>query len=328
MKILVTGAAGFIGSNLSEYLLSNDHQVVAIDNFNDYYSPKVKEYNIKDFQNNPNFKLYRMDLLNAEELAKVFKTEQSFDAIVHLAAWAGVTASVEIPNVYMRNNIEATVNILELCKKGYCNNILYASTSSVYGDNPTPFEETMNTDKPLSPYPATKKAVEVILYHYARNFNVNVNIFRIFNPNGKRIRPDLAIPKLVKSCLYGTEFPMYWSQEGANETGRDYCYVHHIFEAFDSAISNPYNYEIFNLGNSNPVTLTELVKTVEEVTGKKANIVQKPARKGEMMVTFANIEKAKKMLGYNPNTSLKQIVEIYYEWFQNQDEWYKTLVSV
>jgi UDP-glucuronate 4-epimerase len=328
MKILVTGAAGFIGSNLSEYLLNQGHTVVAIDNFNDYYNPQIKEYNIRDFQNHPDFTLYRLDLLDVENLSKVFKEHTKFDAIIHLAAWAGVTPSIDIPNTYVKNNIEATINLAELCKAGYCNNFLFASTSSVYGDNATPFTEEMSTDFPLAPYPATKKACEVMLYSYSKNFDINVSIFRIFNPNGKRLRPDLALPKLVKSCLYGTEFPLYWSQEMATKTGRDYCYVEHIFEAFMSAVNNPNKYEIFNLGNSNPVTLSELISTVEGVVGKEANIVKMPPRKGEMFVTYANIDKAKKVLGYNPSTSLKQIVEIYYNWFQNQEDWYKKLQSV
>lgn len=328
MNILVTGAAGFIGSNLSEYLLQQGHTVIAIDNFNDYYSPQVKEYNIREFANNPNFKLYKVDLLDSKSLQGIFDENGNFDAIVHLAAWAGVTPSIDLPNVYVKNNIEATINLAELCRAGYCNNLLFASTSSVYGDNPTPFTEDMNTDLPLAPYPATKKACEVMLYSYSKNFNINVSNFRIFNPNGKRLRPDLALPKLVKSCLYGTEFPLYWSDEMSTKTGRDYCYVEHIFEAFMQTINNPNNYEIFNLGNSNPVTLAELISTVESIVGKKANIVKMPPRKGEMFVTYANIEKARKELGYNPTTSLKQIVEIYYNWFQNQEDWYKELKNV
>jgi len=328
MKILVTGAAGFVGSNLCDYLLKNDHQVVAIDNFNDYYDPQVKQYNIKDFAQNPGFRLYKTDLLNTSDLEQIFKTEESFDAIIHLAAWAGVTTSFSIPNVYVRNNIEATINLLELCKQGYCTNFLFASTSSIYGDSPTPFTEDMSTDKPLAPYPATKKACEVLLYTYAKNFGINTVIFRIFNPNGQRMRPDLALPKLIKSCLYGYEFPQYWSSDAAEKTGRDYCYVNHMFDAFMHAVKNPFTYEIFNLGNSHPVTLAQLIETVEEVTQKKANIVKKEARKGEMMITYANIEKAKKLLGYNASTSLKEIVEIYYEWFQNQEDWYKKLANV
>lgn len=325
MKILITGAAGFIGSNLSEYLLNKGFEVVALDNFNNYYNPDVKEYNIKDFKNNSNFHLYRIDLLDQEALEKMFEENKDISAVVHLAAWAGVTTSIDQPVTYARNNVEATVNLLEMCRKYGVNNFLFASTSSIYGDDPTPFEENMTTDYPLAPYPATKKACEVLLYTYSKNFGINTTIFRIFNPNGPRMRPDLALPILIKSCLYGKEFKQYWSDENAAKTGRDYCYVGHMFDAMLEAISKPNKYEIFNLGNSSPVTLAELIQTVEKVTGKKANITKMPPRQGEMFVTFANIDKAKKMLNYNPSTSIEQIVQIYFDWFSKQEDWYKKL---
>jgi UDP-glucuronate 4-epimerase len=328
MKILVTGAAGFIGSNLTGYLLKRNYQVVGIDNFNDYYSPKIKEYNLKDFTENPNFKLYRTDLLQKDALDEIFTSEEKFDAIIHLAAWAGVTNSFEVPDIYVRNNLEATVNLLELCKKGFCQNFIFASTSSIYGNNPTPFTEEMSTDFPLAPYPATKKACEVMIYTYAENFGINSTVFRIFNPNGPRMRPDLALPKLIKSCEFGIEFPQYWSDEDSEKTGRDYCFVEHMFEAMEAVINKPLKYEVFNLGNSSPVTLAELIKTVEKVTGRQVNIKKMPPRKGEMMVTYANIEKANRMIGYNPSTSIQKIVEIYYQWFLTQEDWYKKVTSV
>jgi UDP-glucuronate 4-epimerase len=326
MKILVTGAAGFVGSNLSDYLLARDHTVVGVDNFNEYYSPKIKEYNIRDFREHSNFKLYRNDLLDTDLLDTLFSTEK-IDAVVHLAAWAGVTSSIDDPVTYVRNNEEVTVKLLEACKKHGVKNFLFASTSSIYGDNPTPFTEDMTSDFPLAPYPATKKASEVMIYTYAKNFGINATIFRIFNPNGQRMRPDLALPKLIKSCLYGYEFPMYWTPEDADKSGRDYCYVNHIFDAMVSVLQKPLPYEIFNLGNSTPVTLTQLISTVEKVTGKKVNVKQMPSRKGEMMVTYANIDKAKAMLGYDPSTSIEQIVQIYYEWFLKQEDWYQRVTS-
>lgn len=324
MKIIVTGAAGFIGSNLVEFLLNKGHEVVGIDNFNDFYNPKIKEYNIKDFAKEEKFLLARIDLTDTAALEKVFIEQKDIDAVVHLAALPGVTKSFDTPALYVRHNIEATINLIEMCKKYGPKNFIFASSSSVYGDGITPFIETMATDFPLAPYPATKKSCEILLYSYAKNFGINTTILRIFNPNGPRLRPDLAIPKLVKSCLYKTEF----SKFVGDETGRDYCYVGHILEAIETVAKNPFAYEIFNLGNSSPVTLKELIETVEEVTGKKANVVEKPARKGEMNITFANVSKAEKMLGYKPNTSIKRIVEIYYEWFLKQEDWYKNFNEV
>jgi UDP-glucuronate 4-epimerase len=323
MKILVTGAAGFIGSNVTDYLLNRGYEVVAIDSFTNFYNPKIKEYNIRDFKDHPNFHLYRNDILDNTTVAGLFAKEKPIEAIIHLAASAGVTHSIEHPVEYVRNNIEGTVNLLEACKTYGVKNFLFASTSSVYGDGTTPFVETMSTDGPLAPYPASKKADEVMLYAYAKNFDLNVSIFRIFNPNGPRMRPDLALPKLIRSCLYGTEFPMYWTMEDAKKSGRDYVYVQHIFEAWEAAIAKPQKYEIFNLGNSHPVTLVELLDTVERVTGKKVNVKQMPPRPGEMFMTFANVDKARKVLGYNPATPIEKIVSIYYDWFVKQEDWYQ-----
>lgn len=323
MKLLVTGSAGFIGSNATEYFLNKGYEVVGIDSFTNFYNPKIKEYNIKDFKDNPKFKLYRKDILDNDAMLEIFDQEKPIDAIVHLAASAGVTHSIEHPVEYVRNNIEGTVNLLEACVKHGVKNFLFASTSSVYGEDQTPFIETMSSDGPLAPYPASKKADEVMLFSYAKNNDINVSIFRIFNPNGPRMRPDLALPKLIRSCEYGTEFPMYWSDEDASKSGRDYVYIQHIYEAWEAAIKNPQKYEIFNLGNSNPVTLTELIATVEKVTGKKVNIKRMPPRAGEMFMTFANVDKAKKLLGYNPVTPVEKIVSIYYDWFIKQVAWYQ-----
>ncbi|MFZ5424556.1 MAG: SDR family NAD(P)-dependent oxidoreductase [Patescibacteria group bacterium] len=320
MKVLITGVAGFIGSNLAEYLLNNDYEVVGIDNFNEFYKRKIKDYNIKDFVNNPNFKLYEIDITDEASLENTFKEESGFDAVVHLAAWAGVTLSIEKAVVYVKNNVEGTVKLLDTMVKYDTKNIIFASTSSVYGNNPTPFKENMITDHPFAPYPATKKACEIMLSTYSRNFGVNVSVFRIFNPLGPRVRPDLAMPKLIRSCLYGTEFPQYQDSE---KTGRDYTYVKHLFEAMEYVFQHPFTYEIFNVGNSSPVTLGELVNTVEKVVGKKANIKAMPQRQGEMVQTYADISKAKSMLNYNPSTTIEESVSIYYEWFIAQEDWYK-----
>lgn len=318
MKILVTGAAGFIGSNLCEYLLNKGHEVIGVDNFNEYYPSKIKRYNIKAFSDNTNFKLCEIDLLNNEELANLFESEKP-EGIIHLAAWAGVTRSIKEPVTYVRNNIEASVNLLELSVKHNIKSFVFASTSSIYGDNETPFVEEMNTDHPLAPYPATKKAMEVMLSTYQRNFGLNTTIFRIFNPLGPRQRPDLALSILIRSCIYD-DITFYKYQSG---TGRDYTYVGHMLEAMEYVMLNPFQYEIFNLGNGNPVTIEDMIATVAKVTGKEPRIEEKPERQGEMQLTFANIEKAKKLLNYNPATSIEESIKIYYEWFLAQEDWYK-----
>lgn len=323
MKILVTGAAGFIGSNLCEYLLNRDHTVIGIDNFNDYYSPKVKEYNIQLFADNPNFILYRTDLLDISELSKVFESEKPA-AIVHLAAWAGVTRSLKEPVTYVRNNIEATVNLAELSIKHNIENFIFASTSSIYGDNGTPFIEDMNTDHPLAPYPATKKACEVLLSTYNRNFGLNVTVLRIFNPVGIKIRPDIFLPNVIRSCLYGSECPIYWTEQETKEiTARDYTYIGHMLDGILTILETPLGYEILNFGNSEPVYLADFLNTVEEVVGKSINRKYLGNRKGEMLVTYANVDRAKDLINYSPTTTLKESIKIYYDWFVDQEEWYK-----
>jgi UDP-glucuronate 4-epimerase len=317
--VLVTGCAGFIGSNLCEYLLNKNYKVVGVDNFNDYYSPKIKRYNLKDFEDKSNFYLIEEDLTNYSKIEEILKNVK-FDAIVHLAAYAGVTYSFEKPLLYVKSNIEATTNLLDLCVKYKVNNFIFSSTSSIYGDSPSPFREDMNTDNPLAPYPATKKACEVMCSVYSRNYGLNTTIFRFFNPLDIRIRPDLALTKLIKSALYGEEFPQY---QDLNSTGRDYCYLQNMLEVIEFVINNPFKYEIFNLGNSAPVTLGKLVETVEKVVGKNVNLVRMPERKGEMTLTFADVSKAEKMLNYKSKTSLEFIVEKYYNWFLNQESWYQ-----
>ncbi len=319
MRILVTGAAGYIGSNLCEHLLDNGHDVIGIDNFNNYYSPKVKEYNIREFRNHANFKLYRADILDKEKLKKIFKNER-IKAIIHLAAWAGVTRSIVEPITYVRNNIEGTTNLAELAVSNKIKTFIFASTSSIYGDNSTPFEESMNTDHPLAPYPASKKACELMLYTYSKNFNLPVTILRIFNPLGPRQRPDLALTQLIRSCLYGTEFKQF---QDSNKTGRDYTHMGHLLETIGTLLENTFKYEVFNMGNSKPVSLGEFISTIEKVVGKLANITKGKERQGEMEITFSNNNKARKMLGYNPTTSIEESIRIYYEWFLKQEEWYK-----
>jgi len=182
MKILVTGAAGFIGSNLAKYLLDNNYDVVGIDNFNNFYNPKIKEFNIQSFKKHPKFKLYRVDISDRKAVKKVFEENPDMDAVVHLAAWAGVTYSVENPHIYVKDNVLGTNNLTDFCVEYGTKNFIFASTSSVYGDNPTPFTEDMDTSHSNAPYPATKKASEVMLYTIAKNKGLNVTIFRFFNP--------------------------------------------------------------------------------------------------------------------------------------------------
>jgi len=319
MNILITGVAGFFGSNLAEYFLNKNYNVIGVDNFNDYYSPKVKEYNIKEFKDNENFKLYRIDILNIQDMQKVF-AENKIDVIVHLAAWAGVTYSIDHPDTYIQNNVLGTTILADLAVKNNIKSFVFASTSSVYGTNNVPFTEDMPITDPKSPYPVTKYTGELMLKTYSDNFGLPVTIFRIFNPQGKRMRPDLALSKLIRSCEYGDEFMVY---QDLDSSKRDYCYIGHMMDAIDYVLNNPFKYETFNLGNSNPVSLRDLINAVQEVTQKKVNYKIMPKRKGEMQITFANIDKAKNMIRYNPTTSITDSIKIFYDWYLKQDENYK-----
>lgn len=322
MKIIVTGAAGFIGANMTEFLLAQGYEVIGIDNFNDYYPREIKEFNIANSRNNPNFKLYEVDIVDLNALQAVFD-QNKVDAIVHLAARAGVTPSVKNPHIYATNNYLGTDNMALMAVKYGVKNFIFASTSSVYGNkNKAPFTENMETSFPESPYPASKKSSEVLLYTYQLNHDINVTIFRFFNPLGKYQRPDTAMPKLIKAAIFGYEFPLF--QDPKQQTARDYTDVIEMCKAIEAAIKNPFKYEIFNLGNSNPETLQTLLSTVEEVTGRKINTVEE-MRPGQMEITYANIDKARDLLGYKPSLSLRDIIVMYYEWFMQQPDWYQKM---
>lgn len=317
MKVLVTGCAGFIGSDLSEYLLNKNYEVVGIDNFNGYYDPKVKEFNISEFKDHPKFKLYRTDITDRTALLKVFE-ENIIEAVVHLAAWAGVTQSNADPSTWVYNNVDGTSNLAEFAVKKGVKSFVFASTSSVYGNNKVPYKEEMNTDFPLGIYPATKKAGEALLYAYSSCMGLNTTILRFFNPIGPRLRPDMAVPKLIRAAEYGYTFTLYQG----TESSRDYTYIGHMMDAVEVVIKTPLKYEVLNLGSARPITLSDLLESAQRVTGKKIKTVRKD-RLGQMQITCADTSKAKKLIGYDPVVTLDEMMVKYYEWFLKQPEWYK-----
>jgi len=317
MKILVTGCAGFIGSDLTEYFLNKGYEVVGIDNFNNFYDPKIKEFNISEFKEHSKFKLCRTNITDRVALWKVFE-ENEIEGIAHFAAYAGVTQSNADPNTWVYNNIDGTSNLAEFAVKKGVKSFVFSSTSSVYGANTVPYKEEMSTDGPLGIYPASKKAGEVLLYAYSSCFNLNVTILRFFNPIGPRLRPDMAIPKLIRAAEYGYTFTLYQG----TESSRDYTYIQHMMEAVEAGLTKPFKYEVLNIGSSNPVTLKDLLESAERVTGKKIKTVRED-RPGQMQVTCADTGKAKRLIGYSPTITLDQMMEKYYDWFLKQPEWYK-----
>ena len=312
---LITGAAGFIGSHLADKLLNEGNKVIVVDNFCDFYNPEIKENNVKHNLSNPNYKLYRADIRDRNELAKVFN-ENKIDVVIHLAAMAGVRPSIDNPIYYQEVNCMGTQNILEEMKAHNAKNLVMASSSSVYGNcKEVPFKENMIVDFAISPYAATKKANEVMTHVYHKLFDFNVIMLRFFTVFGPRQRPDLAINKFTRLMLNNEPIPMF----GDGTTSRDYTYIDDIVDGIIRSCNYVENnndvYEILNLGNSSPVSLKEMINTIAEVLNKTPNIQELPMQPGDVERTFADISKAKKLIGYNPKTSFKNGIENFVKWY-------------
>lgn len=315
---LVTGGAGFIGSSLADFLLKKDYKVVVIDNFCDFYDPSIKRNNVKDNLDNPNYKLYEIDLRCKSDVEKVFR-ENKIDVVIHLAAMAGVRPSIENPILYQEVNCIGTQNLLEVMKEYGVKNLVMASSSSVYGNNKkVPFKETDIVDYAISPYAATKKSNEVMTHVYHKLFNMNVIMLRFFTVYGPRQRPDLAINKFTRLMLNDEEVTMF----GDGTTSRDYTYIDDIVSGIYSSINYVLNnndvYEIVNLGNSSPISLKEMINTIAEVLNKEPKIKEMPMQQGDVNITYADISKAKEMLNYDPKTSFKEGIEKFVKWYKEK----------
>ena len=320
---LITGGAGFIGSSLSEELIKQGNKVIALDNFCDFYNPTIKENNVKELIKNSNFKLYRNDIRDRESVKKIFE-ENNIDIVMHLAAMAGVRPSIENPVLYQDVNCMGTQNILEEMKAHNVKNLVMASSSSVYGNcKEVPFKENMIVDFAISPYAATKKANEVMTHVYHKLFDMNVIMLRFFTVYGPKQRPDLAINKFTRLMLEDKEIPMF----GDGTTSRDYTYIDDIVDGIIRSCNYVENnndvYEILNLGNSSPVSLKEMINIIGQAIGVKPKIKQLPMQPGDVDRTFADISKAKKLIGYNPKTSFKEGIERFIKWYKENIKLYK-----
>lgn len=310
-NVLITGGAGFIGSTLADTLLKENCKVICVDNFCDYYSPELKRKNISNALLNSNYKLYEADIENLEELEKIF-SENKIDIIVHLAARAGVRPSIEKPVEYMQTNIMGTVNILELMKKYGVKKMCMASSSSVYGNcKAEKFSEDLNVRSPISPYAASKSACEQICYTYHHLYDLNIVMLRYFTVFGPRQRPDLAINKFVNLIRSNQPINMY----GDGTSIRDYTYIDDIVSGTISAMKyDKTGYEIFNLGGGNPVSLVDMISTIETILGKKAIINKMPMQPGDVDRTVCDISKSMKLLNYKPETSFYDGVKNFINW--------------
>lgn len=311
---LITGGAGFIGSNLVEKLLKNDNKVIVIDNFCDFYDPKIKENNIKDFINNTNFKLYRSDIRDKNVFSKIFK-ENKIDTVVHLAAMAGVRASIENPCVYQEVNCIGTQNLLEEMKLHNVKNLVMSSSSSVYGNcKESPFREDMSVDYAISPYAATKKANEVMTHVYHKLFDFNVLMLRFFTVYGPKQRPDLAIGKFTRLMMENKDIPVY----GDGNTARDYTYIDDIVDGIIKSIKyieeNKNVYEIINLGNSTPIKLNQMIEVISKYLNVNPKIKYLPMQLGDVNITYADISKANRLIGYKPKITFEEGIKKYINW--------------
>lgn len=317
MKYLVTGGAGFIGSNLVDRLLNNGHDVVVVDNFNDYYDVNIKEKNVRSNLPNPHYVLYRVDIENKNEIAKIF-TEHKFDAVIHLAARAGVRPSLEKPMNYVKTNIIGTVNILECMRECGVKKLVFASSSSVYGNcSATEFSEDLKVTEPISPYAATKSACEQLCYTWHHLYGINIVALRFFTVYGPRQRPDLAIHKFVQRIVAGKPIQMY----GDGTTKRDYTYIDDIIDGICAAVDyDKTGFEIINLGGGEPITLIRMIRTIEHALGRNAIIEQKPMQPGDVDKTVCDWSKAHRLLKYSPKTTFDRGIQKFVNWRKNNED--------
>jgi UDP-glucuronate 4-epimerase len=315
MNFLVTGGAGFIGSHVCERLLEDGHKVVCLDNFDEFYSKAIKQNNLKHIKEHPRFSLIVGDIRDTDELIDVLE-HKKINVVIHLAAKAGVSPSMKNPTEYVAVNTQGTVSVYEAMKEAGVKYMVMASSSSVYGDKSmVPFSENQILAAPISAYAATKQACEIFAQMYAEVYQISTCALRFFTVYGPRQRPDLAIHKFVKSILTGQAITI----NGDGSMQRDYTYIDDIVQGILSstkhvcAQSAGY-YEVFNIGNSSPVTLMHLIQTIEKVTQKQAVLKYRDVPLGDVPRTFADIEKAQQHLGYQPQTSLEEGIKQFQEW--------------
>lgn len=323
-KYLVTGAAGFIASQVSWKLLDHGHQVVAVDNINDYYDVRLKDWRLtqlKEHSQTQNFRFHQLDIEDQEGLRKLFKSEGQFDAVLNLAARAGVRYSMENPHVYLSTNAGGTLNLLECMRSSGVNKLVLASTSSLYAGQSMPFAEDLAVNEPLSPYAASKKAAELMAYSYHKLYGIDVSVVRYFTVFGPAGRPDMSPYRFIKWIAEEETIQMF----GDGSQSRDFTYVEDIARGTVAAIQEV-GYEIINLGGGrNPVTLNAIIENLESLLGKKAKIAHKPFHIADLKETWADIEKAKKLFGWEPRVSLGEGLEKSVQWYMDNRKWLKDI---
>ncbi|HSJ31022.1 MAG TPA: NAD-dependent epimerase/dehydratase family protein [Longimicrobiales bacterium] len=320
-KILVTGAAGFIGSNVASQLLERGDEVLGIDNLNDAYDVRLKHWRLEQLKGRAGFAFEHMDLLDRDLLTRVFEDAGSIDGVINLAARAGVRPSVENPWVYNDVNNTATLNLLDQCVKHGIDKFVLSSTSSLYGgDNPRPYSETANTDRPLSPYAASKKAAEVMCYTYHYLYGIDVTVFRYFTVYGPAGRPDMSLFRFVQWIREGK--PVHVFGDGKQE--RDFTFVEDVARGTVAGLQKV-GYEIVNLGSDEPFLLIDAIRMIEELTGREAKLEYSEAHKADVRATWANIDKAASLLGWRPRTEFREGIRRIVDWYEENREWAKDI---
>ena len=320
-RYLVTGAAGFIASVVSQKLLDSGAEVVGIDNLNHAYDVRMKEYRLEKLKDNPGFSFLKLDVSDRSLLDNDQLIGKDFKAVVNLAARAGVRDSLEDPWIYQETNATGTLNLLELCKREGIGKFLLASTSSIYGQEaPLPTPETAPSNKPLQAYAASKGAAEVMAHAYHYLFGIDVSIVRYFTVYGPAGRPDMVMFRFAK--WIAEEMPV--NLNGSGEQSRGFTYVDDIARGTIAALE-PVGYEIFNLGGHEVITINELISTLEAIIGKKANVIHHPQHPADMLTSHADVTKAKESLGWDPRVSLNEGIEKTVQWYLDEQSWAKDI---
>ena len=317
MNLLLTGSAGFIASKVAELLLKRGHKVVGIDNLNDAYDVRLKNWRLKQLEQFKNFTFHQLDITELARLESLFE-KSNFEAVVNLAARAGVRASVENPWVYVNTNITGTLNLLEICKRYKIKKFILSSTSSIYGEMNLPFVEDKKTDFPLSPYAASKKGAEAICYTYHYLYGIDISILRYFTVYGPAGRPDMSVFTFTKKIHANEEIPVY----GDGNQKRDFTYIDDIAEGTIKSLK-PVGYQIINLGSNHPVKLSYVISLIEDALNKKAKIKYLPRHPADAPATWAEIKKARKLLSWQPKIKIEEGIKRTTEWFLENWEWVK-----
>lgn len=322
-KYLVTGTAGFIGSKVTEFLLDAGHEVVGVDNMNDAYDVTLKHWRLKQLEGRKGLAFHKVDLCDQPALAKVFEGAGKIEAVINLAARAGVRQSVENPWVYIDTNTTGSLNLLELCRTREVPKFVLASTSSLYGaHNPMPYREDADTSRPLSPYASSKKGAEVMAYTYHYLYKIDVTVFRYFTVYGPAGRPDMSLFRFVQWISEGRPLLVY----GDGSQSRDFTYVDDIARG-TIAGTRKVGYEVINLGSDTPTVLMDVIRYTEERLGKKAIFKHVPMHPADVTATWADITKARTLLEWEPRTNWKQGVDNLIEWYNANRDWAKGVAT-